>query len=189
MNKKPPLDVTDIINKRFGKLTVIKYLSADKIKHPWKYYYECLCDCGTIKTFKRANIVTHHHQSCGCLRRLKGKESKCWVGCGDLSGRLFTHIKHHAKSRNIEVAITIEDAWHQYLKQNKKCALTGVNLIIDSFKGSTADRTASLDRINSEIGYTKDNIQWIHKDINYIKMDWNQDYFIKLCKMVSDYNK
>ena len=45
--------------------------------------------------------------------------------------------------------------------------------------------TASLDRKNSNLDYTKENIQWVHKDVNYMKMSLNEKYFIKLCKLIS----
>ncbi len=49
--------------------------------------------------------------------------------------------------------------------------------------------TASLDRIDSTKGYTLDNIQWIHKDLNKMKMNFANDYFIKTCKLVAENNK
>lgn len=49
--------------------------------------------------------------------------------------------------------------------------------------------TASLDRIDSTKGYTLDNIQWVHKHINVMKMDLDQEYFIKLCKLVTKKSK
>ena len=45
--------------------------------------------------------------------------------------------------------------------------------------------TASLDRKNSSLDYTKDNIQWVHKDVNYMKMSLSEKYFIKLCKLIA----
>ena len=49
--------------------------------------------------------------------------------------------------------------------------------------------TASLDRIDNTKGYTQDNVQWVHKDINRIKSDLSQEYFLTLCKTVVDWNK
>jgi hypothetical protein len=49
------------------------------------------------------------------------------------------------------------------------------------------ERTASLDRIDSSFGYIEGNVQWVHKDINIIKLDYDQDYFIKICSAVCNY--
>lgn len=71
--------------------------------------------------------------------------------------------------------------WDLLQKQEYKCALSGLPI---KFINST-NKTASLDRINSDKGYTIDNIQWVHKKINHMKMEMNQQEFIETCKLVS----
>lgn len=175
------INLNDIINNSYNNITVIKFLREDKTKRPYKYYYQCKCTCGNIKEITRTNIISGHALSCGCLRYKTGKLNKTWKGYEEISSSFFTSIKRHALERNLIFDITIEDAWNQYIKQNKKCALTNLDLILEKIK----NRTASLDRINNNIGYTKDNIQWVHKDINWMKGTFTQDEFISLCKMVS----
>jgi hypothetical protein len=46
-------------------------------------------------------------------------------------------------------------------------------------------RTASLDRIDNDKGYVKSNIQWIHKDINYMKRILSQKKLIEYCNLVA----
>lgn len=188
-NRKTTFDHLDIVGNKYGMTTVNEFSHANKDKHPWKYYYSCSCECGTTnKIINRVNLISNHAQSCGCIRKRKGKNSNSWIGYGDLSRRTYTHIKRHADTRNLDFNISIEDAWNQFVKQNKKCALTGVELCIHAFKSNPTAKTASLDRIDSTKGYSVDNIQWIHKDINYIKMDLPQDRFIELCRMVASHN-
>mgnify|MGYP007044016634 CR=1 FL=1 len=45
--------------------------------------------------------------------------------------------------------------------------------------------TASLDRIDSSKGYIEGNVQWVHKDINWMKQDFNEEYFIFLCSEIT----
>jgi hypothetical protein len=45
--------------------------------------------------------------------------------------------------------------------------------------------TASLDRIDSLVGYIKGNVQWVHKDVNVSKMDFDESYFRQLCAAVT----
>lgn len=45
----------------------------------------------------------------------------------------------------------------------------------------------SVDRIDNDLGYLRTNIQIIHKDINRMKSDFNQDYFIQMCKLIGRY--
>jgi hypothetical protein len=44
--------------------------------------------------------------------------------------------------------------------------------------------TASLDRKDSSKGYTKDNVQWIHKTINFMKGQMSDQEFVSWCKLV-----
>ena len=64
------------------------------------------------------------------------------------------------------------------------CNLTGLSIILP--KGGNHENVASLDRIDSSRGYIKDNIQWVHKDINRMKWDFPQDKFVKLCFYVAN---
>ena len=80
----------------------------------------------------------------------------------------------------------MEQAWELFEKQNRKCALSGLLLNFPKDR-NTHGGTASLDRIDSNGNYTLDNVQWVHKDINRLKNSFDQDYFINLCKLVSNY--
>ena len=74
----------EIIGKRFGKLVVKEFLKAKtrKGKKQYHYYYACQCDCGAEVEIQRGNLTCGHTLSCGCLKTLKGKDNKCWTGCG-----------------------------------------------------------------------------------------------------------
>ena len=92
-------------------------------------------------------------------------------------------IKDSAEKRNINFNLTVDEAWQIFLKQEKQCSLTGLELNFDSrgYRGS-----ASLDRIDSFKGYTTDNVQWIFCPINLMKGVHNVKYFIYLCKLVAE---
>ena len=86
-------------------------------------------------------------------------------------------------SRGYQWDLTIEDIWSMYEKQEGVCALSGVP-IGWAEKGLTA--TASIDRIDSSEGYILENVQLVHKDINFMKQQFDQEYFINMCKAVAD---
>lgn len=110
-----------------------------------------------------------------------------WKGCGKLSGRYFNVLKNRAKRLNREFNLTVEYLWELFIKQNMKCALSDEPI---DFPNTTTNltfsqQTASLDRIDSTKGYIIGNVQWVHKDINSMKMDLQQEEFIKRCQQVS----
>lgn len=86
-----------------------------------------------------------------------------------------------AKHRGYEFTITIEEIWDIYVAQDKVCALSGVPIAFNE--------TASLDRIDNAIGYIVSNVQIVHKDVNYMKYTYGQDYFIKICNLVARKHK
>ena len=65
-------------------------------------------------------------------------------------------------------------------KQNYKCYYTGLPLTFDV----KMPNTISIDRIDSQIGYTIENSVICCWDINRMKQDIELDHFIKLCGLV-----
>ncbi len=114
-----------------------------------------------------------------------------WKGYREIMGTVWNHVYEHAKVRKLSVEITIQDGWELFEKQHRKCALSGVELVFAKNSKELKNRiqTASLDRIDSSRGYTRDNVQWIHKDLNLMKWDWGQDEFVKWCHLVSDHQR
>lgn len=177
---------TDIINKRFKNCIVIKHCGYIKGSKARKSIYECLCDCGKIFVADRTFLTnrTKNHRSCGCKKFKFGPNHTAWQGHGLISKDLWTQLQRGAKNRNIEFTISIEYVWDLFEKQNGKCILSGLEISFAPTGSSKYSRTASLDRIDPSKGYIKDNVQWIHKHVNYMKWQFDQDYFIQMCKNI-----
>ena len=114
-------------------------------------------------------------------RKRLGKNNPKWTGCGEISGAIWADIKAGARVREIPFSIEVEEAWNLFLKQNRKCALSGEELFIED------NRTASLDRIDSKEGYVLHNIQWIHKTLNIMKQSFSQQVFVEFCQKVANH--
>lgn len=108
-----------------------------------------------------------------------------------LSGMVLNALNSSAKKRNIRVDITIDDIWNKYIAQNKKCAISNIPVTFPEYGSSfnKKDFTGSVDRIDSSIAYTPDNIQILHKYVNLMKLDHSQEEFIEWCHIISDYQK
>jgi hypothetical protein len=184
--KIPPCggrNIKDLTGKRFGKLIVLKKDSVNVKRGTADWL--CRCDCGTEKVITSGSLRSGATTSCGCFRK-----EKMYKGYESLSGCLWERVKKGAKKRNLEFKITIKEAWELFEKQKRKCALSGVSIVL--VRDLTRDRkknTASLDRKNSTKGYTKDNIQWVHKRINQMKNKHSDSDFIEWCKKVANYVK
>lgn len=101
-----------------------------------------------------------------------------------ISGRDWYQIKNQAIKRGIIFLITIDDVWDVYIKQNKKCALSGLDIKFKEVGDANRDKTASLDRIDSTKGYEVGNIQIVHKTVNRMKWDSKEPDFLKFCEVI-----
>ncbi len=177
----------DISGQKFGSWTVIDRCNG-YYQRKKSAYFNCICDCDRniqhiIYGQNLRKGVSTCCMKCATSKRTKEKSFK-WKGCGDISHTFLYSARGNAKRRNLEFNITIKDMWNLFLKQNRKCAISNVELNFQS-KCSVCDGNASLDRIDSKRGYTIDNVQWIHKDIQKMKWDMSEDKFFDWCNIIS----
>jgi hypothetical protein len=146
-----------------------------------KIIWEVLCSCGGSAEVSSGDLLRKDGRarvSCGCMNFRSGPKSANWKSPNEISMRYWNAVKSSATNRNLVFDISIDYAYKQF---NGLCALTGQNIELNS--------TASIDRIDSAVGYIEGNIQWLHKDVNRLKSNWSQDRFIELCREVSKYAK
>lgn len=119
-----------------------------------------------------------------------GKPQKNTKKFGEIHQSYLCILKIRATNRNLEFNLTGEYLWSLFLKQNRKCALSGIDIGFPKTWGpkSKTQITASIDRIDSTKGYVVGNVQWVHKTINVMKMDLPVEDFIALCKKITDHN-
>lgn len=176
------------IGEKKGKLTIIR---LSKVTNTGKYWL-CKCDCGGEKEITTSNFRKEQGTaSCKACFNLPAYNRKY---VGDISGLAWRHIVGSAKSRNIKVNITQREAWELFKRQNGKCALTGQDLCFKLYdrkehgKDIYSEGTASLDRIDSTQGYSIENCQWVHKDVNWLKNRFSQERLFQLCRMITKHN-
>lgn len=160
------------------------------LEHDWSLSkiskkYDC-CVATVSSYFKSQDIEIINRN------KRVGNKNANWKGYGGIGGKYWSEIKCDAKKRNIEVLITIEEAWNQYIRQNGKCALSGLDIPLECHMNNNDYRTkistASLDRIDSNLCYTIDNIQWVHKKINKMKMQLQDPEFIHYCCLIAKHS-
>lgn len=180
----------DLTGRTFGYLTVIKMAITEKSKGGrWRAICSCR-NCGNQEYDADPQAIKNSlTTSCGCRRdqyeKISGKNNKNFNGYEEIRGQEWWKLRNRAKKRGQEFSVTIESAWRLYLKQEKKCAITGLPIRFGVVAKTRKETTASLDRINPNLGYIDGNVQWVHKDVNVMKNMFNQRYFIEVCKMVA----
>lgn len=97
-------------------------------------------------------------------------------------------IKRRMGDRGEALSVTLEDLRNLWEKQNGICPLTGWQLEIPPTTNWGAipftPRRASIDRIDSSIGYTLGNIRFVSVMANYCKNDFTDEDVIEFCHAV-----
>jgi hypothetical protein len=175
--------IIDVTGQRFGSLRVVKRLEGNYGSGTAALWL-LECDCGNFRESGSSDFRKGVVHSCGCAKR-----DVNFKGVGEFGSVHFYHIVQNAKSRKIDFNLSKEFLWNLYLKQDRLCPLSGVPIKFyhrgtkkDFFK----DTTCSLDRIDPLKHYDEDNVQWIHKDVNAVKLNLQEDEFFKICKLVHD---
>ena len=183
----------DITGMKFGNLTAIEITRRNPCG---TLVWLCHCDCGKEHEVQGSNLRSGRIKSCGCLAGT-ASSAHCqelrklnWTGHGKISGSYWSATQQRIKrlaARGITSVLTIEEAWSQFEIQMGRCVYTNLELTFAERFGDWSSQTASLDRINSARGYVSDNIQWVHKIINEMKMDRSHEEFLSLCRLVVDH--
>lgn len=166
-------DVGDI----FGFLTIVK---KEILSHGGSII-TTQCTCGKFRIAPANRLLRGTLTSCG---KCKIEERDCLV-----TKVFWKRVEFNCKHNEFELSLTRKDAEEIFLKQNKCCALTGVKMTIPTSNKRQEGDMASLDRINSDIGYTKDNCWWVLREVNRMKNMYPLDQFIDLCTLIADKNR
>lgn len=194
MNRTKP--IRDITGQKFGNLEVLR-MEQDVTRKDKMWFAICKCHvCGRtdykVKPYWVKGPYGSHTKSCGCdktyFKRQSGRNSSKFRGYGDMSSHYVSSSERRAKKFGMEFNLDAKFLWELYEKQERKCALTGQPITFSSVNRQRSKATISLDRIDSSKGYTKENVQWVHKDVNQMKNDFSKSYFFELCKKIVEYN-
>ena len=92
------------------------------------------------------------------------------------------YLRLKAKER-AEVSFTSDDLMDLWGRQGGKCALTGWEMTARLGDGVVATN-ASIDRIDSSVGYDLSNIQIVCRVANMAKSNLTMAEFIKMCRSI-----
>lgn len=136
----------DLKGQRFGRLVVTNEIGKKDRGILW----QCLCDCGNIKSIRSNCLLRGNTKSCGCLNKEKIKKHGMYRTSTYLS---WAHMIQRCTNKN--------DINYGYYGGR---GITVCNQWLD-FKNFFADmgkkpEKLTIERINNELGYFKENCRW-----------------------------
>jgi hypothetical protein len=174
------------IGEKLGSLEIISNIFYKTRKDGRRRaYYICRCRCGREIHVQR-NKILRNQQSCTiCKDAIR-------TGFGSITGVFFSHMKKEAIKRKLQFQIDAEYLNNLLVEQDFYCALSNHPIFINTKthnKKVTILSTASVDRIDSNIGYIPGNVWWVHKIVNFMKGTLGLVEFIKWCRDIYLHNK
>lgn len=194
------LTLQEIQNKKYGRLVVLSE------SHPIKYSYResrvmnCLCDCGKKTLVHLSRLRANKTQSCGCIHSeiisdlftkhglRNTPEYSVWH---DMKRRCFDKNRKRYKDYGGR-GIKVSESWMKFS-----------NFIKDM--GFRPSKKHSLERINNNKDYSKDNCKWattkeqslntrsnVYLEYNGIKLtlkEWSEKLNLKYTTIYSRYNR
>ena len=147
---------------RFGMLTVIAK-DEQRTKERKKQYYFCQCDCGSpVKSIMKASLVSKRHPtfSCGC-------HTKYTAGYIDNREVALAKLLYgRMKQRHI-----------QKLGDSEETLIPFDDFITDRRDGTTVLKYNGLDRVDSSLGYRKENVVCACSRCNIAKGEMSVEEF------------
>ena len=179
MSKRKIYNIEEWAGKTVGNFTITGNTRTIGTNKTW----ECQCSCGNIVWKRASEIMLGKYTCCSnCVvissYENSGPRNHHWKGGRFIPQTYITKLCLNRKSKKLPIDIDVEyleSIWTGY------CSLSGLPIAIND--------TASVDRINSSVGYLKGNVQWVHKVINRMKMDLPEEEFNFFCTAVAQRGK
>lgn len=156
------------LGKRYGLLTIVGKTEERSFRN---IVYQCRCDCGTVLSRPLHKLRRSETPSCGCLRYPLNK------GISDMT--TFKKYKRSANNRKFDFEIEFEE-FSTLISKNCHYCGQEPQPFIWSIRGTTRVGSRNgLDRVNSALGYTSENVVTCCKYCNRAKSDMSSDDFKK----------
>ncbi len=153
--------LTDLTNKKFERLVVIRHSSVRKGGH---ICWLCRCICGKEVTVTSSNLKNNTTRSCGCLRIEKTKQRSTKHGHGGRGKQSTTYVSWSNMIRRCGDRSCL--AYHNYGGRGIRVCKRWRNFLNFLKDMGESPSQHQIDRINNNKGYYKENCRWVTARIN-----------------------
>ena len=156
----------DLTGKTFGRLTALSYERKPNNRNT---YWHCECVCGKHVVVTLTQLTHKGTKSCGCLRSETSKANAVkrrrfeYPLKQSSESKLLSSAKMRAKNNSLDFDLELSDI---VIPEN--CPVLGIKLEHGK-RGFPEPNSPTIDRIDNNLGYTKNNIWVISFKANAMK--------------------
>ena len=100
----------------------------------------------------------------------------------------WANAKFRAERDGLEFSINVDDVKNQYISQNGICFYTGNKMDVKNLPWKSNGSSISIDRVDSNKGYTVENIVLCENFVNRMKGNLSQKEFFGLCETITKFS-
>lgn len=164
--------VKDEVDHVYGRLTVIRQVSAPDGKN--RAYWLCKCECGNEKLVCGYDLRSRRVQSCGCLLN----EPTNQLPSGEAAfHRMYYQYQQSAERRGLKFELSQQEFGDMTKESCHYCGQEP-NGIWKSYRNSGDYICNGIDRMDNDVGYTTGNCVPCCSQCNYFKRDMEYQEFI-----------
>ena len=168
-----------VIGAKYNELTVIDFHHVDS---RGRSYYLFQCTCGKQKIILGVGVTSGNTKSCGCYRK-RNKDKYVLPNNLSVKRHLILQYKRHARNRNIEYNLSEQDFIELISQPCHYCETEPSNTVkTKNFKEGF--KYSGIDRIDSSIGYDKENCVPCCEKCNKAKMAMSKEEFLDWIELV-----
>jgi hypothetical protein len=189
------MKIQEQIGKKFSNMEILEVIGYRKVK--------CRCDCGNLKNCDFQDLRRGRIKACGCKRHTPELNELSRIRAYQLlekgvlnkggdnypkEDREFKYMLYRIKTKGRkECFISVQDLKDVWESQNGICAYSKIKLSLPTFSNPNSLEPyymASVDRIDSLKPYSKDNIQFVSRTINYAKNSMTHEQMCEFIELI-----
>lgn len=148
------------IGEVHSRLTIISFDKRIIKNNSYKYYWNCKCECGNIKSICYDNISSKDTKSCGCFKKEETIKRFTTHNCSRGSLEYISWSNMIERCNNPK-AINYSNYGGRGITVCKKWKKSFINFLEDM--GNKPGKEYSIDRIDSNGNYEPSNCKWSTK--------------------------
>lgn len=170
----------ELIGKKFGKWTVLRFIKTDKRKS----YFELKCDCGTVQIHQHTNFTTGNSKSCGCKKYDNVEETQYKIYYKEYRSKAADRKLKFDLSFMLFMSLVLQNCHYcnaEPRKMRHRCRRK------DSPLRNSYIPVNGIDRMQNNIGYIESNCVPCCPTCNFMKQEHNYDVFLSIVSKIHNH--